>query len=510
MKTYKTLVQIIFTICLLTYHAYADENLQFQELFNCTEEQEVTFHHFSQSLKTLAQKQEFKKLITMINPDTSQQISISMIWFSGYYKKLDKPIIIGESKIGIAFYYNLLAALECMKHLIKNGYIQFYIDNETYFSNKNQLDWILSHYPNFKLYFLEDQLNILDYAINHTQLKYIPNKHNFSLFNYINYLATNTQYEDIKSIKNLLDHGKEGNPAIASDTLRMIQLDPENLSLYIDIDEFCLWNEKEKDKLWNSIKFIAYQKLNSSSLYHHLQNLSHLFSYLELSNAYEKPTFAFPFHKIHIETTNSKIISYFLTETQTIEIKNTFITHVKTYLANLDIYKTFQEKYHKTLYSEQVIYFTPMFAIMNSTGPSFFCTPFSWCRALTKEKFPYVKADEQLEINTDISGTLSWGSLPVYFFSQHVENFNHHRPRFQPYLKLSYLLTIYDFQRRNKNRFSDNLRLIEQDIYEWFELNLVLNPLEAKIALEWIQACYQTTYYDEFKNIEKIFKTAGS
>ena len=126
------------------------------------------------------------------------------------------------------------------------------------------------------------------------------------------------------------------------------------------------------------------------------------------------------------------------------------------------------------------------------------------------EKFPYVKADEQLEINTDISGTLSWGSLPVYFFSQHVENFNHHRPRFQPYLKLSYLLTIYDFQRRNKNRFSDNLRLIEQDIYEWFELNLVLNPLEAKIALEWIQACYQTTYYDEFKNIEKIFKTAGS
>lgn len=136
MKTYKILAHIIFTICLLTYHAHADENVKFQELFHCTEEQEVTFQHFSQSLKTLAQKQELTKLITTINPDHSQQISTSMIWFSGYYKKLDKPIIIGESKIGIAFYYNLLAALECMKHLVKNGYIQFYVDNETYFSNK--------------------------------------------------------------------------------------------------------------------------------------------------------------------------------------------------------------------------------------------------------------------------------------------------------------------------------------------------------------------------------------
>lgn len=510
MKTYKILAHIIFTICLLTYHAHADENVKFQELFHCTEEQEVTFQHFSQSLKTLAQKQELTKLITTINPDHSQQISTSMIWFSGYYKKLDKPIIIGESKIGIAFYYNLLAALECMKHLVKNGYIQFYVDNETYFSNKKQLDWILSHYPNFKLYFLEDQLNILENAINHTQLQYIPNKHNFSLFNYIHYLSTTNRYEDIKAIQNLLDHGKEGNPAIASDALRIIQLDPENLSFYLDIDEFCLWNEKEKDKLWDSIKFIAYQKLNSSSLHHHLQNMSHLFSYLELSNKYAKPTFSFPFHKINIETTNSKIVSYFLTEAQIIEIKNTFISYVKTYLANLGLYKTFQEKYDKTLYSEQAIYFTPMFAIMNSTGPSFFCTPFSWCGTLTKEKFPYVKTDARLEINTDISGTLSWGSLPVYFFSRHVENFNHvHQPRFQPYLKLSYLLTIYDFQRRNKNRFSDSLKLLQQDIYEWFEHNLTLHPLETKIAFEWIQACYKTTYYDEFKNIEKFFKTAN-
>lgn len=510
MANYNNLIQIIFAICLLTYKAYADESPKFRDLFHCTAEQEITFQHFSQSLKTIAQKKEFNKLTTIINSNIFQPISISMIWFSGYYKKLDKPIIIGESKIGKAFYYNLLAALECMKYLIQNGYIQFYIDNETYLSNKKQLDWILTHYPNFKLYFLEDHLNILEHAINHYQLKYIPNKHNLSLFNYINYLVTNSRYQDIKTIKNLLDHGTEGNPAIASDTLRIIQLDSKNLSLYMDIDEFCLWNDKEKNKLWESINFIAYQKLNIDILYHHIQNLSHLFSYLEIANSYSTPTFAFPFHKINKETTNSKIISYFLTENQSLAIKNTFINHATTYLPNLSVYKTFAKKYDKAIYAEPEIYFTPMFAIMNSTGPGFFCTPFSWCHILTNKKFPYIKADEQLEINTDISGTLSWGSLPLYFFSKHVENFNQHRPRFEPYLKLSCLLTIYDFQRRNKHRFSNSLRLIQRDIYEWFEQYFISNPAETKIAFEWLQACYKTTYYEEFKNIEKIFALPGS
>lgn len=549
---FNTLLKIIFTLCIFTYQAYANESkplrklatasaeqeiegitptnqihdnlsststltfastvkssksspLKFNELFNCTAEQELAFQHFSQSLKTIVQKQEFEKLITIINPDASQPISISMIWFSGYYKKLDKPIIIGESKIGLAFYYNLLTALEGMKHLVQNGYIQFYTDNETYFSNKNQLDWIVNNYSNFRLYFIEDQLNILDYALNKTPLEYIPNKHNLSLFNYINYLATNKQYENIKTIKNLLEHAKGGNPAIASDTLRMIQLDPEKLALYIDVDEFCLWNEKENNKLWTSVNFIAYQTLNPNILYQHLQHLSHLFSYLEISHSYSKSTFAFPLHKINSETTNSKIISYFLTENQSLEIKNTFINHARKYLTNLNIYKTFTQQYDKALYSTQEIYFTPMFSIMNSTGPGFFCTPFSWCHVLTKEKFPYVKADERLEINTDISGTLSWGSLPVYLFSKHVENFNH-RHIFQPYIQLSYLLTIYDFQRHNKNRFGTSLKLIQQEIYDWFKTYSILNPPEAKSAFEWLQACYQTTYYEEFKYIEKIFE----
>ena len=118
-------------------------------------------------------------------------------------------------------------------------------------------------------------------------------------------------------------------------------------------------------------------------------------------------------------------------------------------------------------------------------------------------------ADERLEINTDISGTLSWGSLPVYFFSKHVENFNH-RHIFQPYIKLSYLLTIYDFQRHNKNRFNASLKLIQQDIYDWFKQYLISNHSEAKIAFEWLQACYQTTYYEEFKDIAKIFELPTS
>ncbi|RZI45370.1 hypothetical protein [Candidatus Finniella inopinata] len=470
-------------------------------LFGFDKTQTEIFKRLSQELGKTANSKDNTKLIqSFIEKDKADPYKLCMIWFSGYYKALDKPIVIGGSRINAAFYYNLLTALEGMKNLTPHSFISFFIDKPTYNDNMAQLTWIKENYPQFKLYFLEDQIDILDAANQGKSLQYNSKKHDQAIINYVNYLLDNNRREDVNVIKLLLEHGINGNPAIASDVLRMLQLVPQQFSFYMDVDELCLWDTKEASSLWETISRISEKGMNDDNFFDSIKNLSHLFTVINRVRTYEKKVFTFPFHEQNQETTNNKVIAYHLNENQLLDIKDTYIDHVKKHITDLEFYKNFSKDYNDTHADMEKITLTPMFAVMYSTGPSFFCTPHTWCKTLTASRFPYAKADPFLTIDPDIPGTQAWGSKPIYFLSKHVEDYAG-KFKFKPFKKIVYLLSVYDFQKLNKPRFSESLENLKKALVHWLGVYQKSNPTETKIFMDWIKSSYKNSYYDELEPV---------
>ena len=344
-----------------------------ESLFGFDKTQTDVFKRFSKVLSEAVKSNKNTKLIqSFIEKDKADPYKLCMIWFSGYYKALDKPIIIGGSRINAAFYYNLLAALEGMKNFTPHSFISFFIDKPTYNDNLAQLTWIKENYPQFKLYFLEDQIDILEAASQGRSIQHDPEKYDPAIVRYMNYLLHNNRNEDIQVIKLLLEHGINGNPAIASDVLRMLQLAPQQFSFYIDVDELCLWDTKEASSLWETISMLSEKGINDDNFYDSIKNLSHLFTIINRVRTYEKKVFTFPFHEQNQETTNNKIIAYNLTQEKLLDIKDTYINNVKKYIKDLEFYKTFSKGYNDKNVDLEQMNLVPMIAVVYSTGPSFF------------------------------------------------------------------------------------------------------------------------------------------
>ena len=103
-----------------------------------------------------------------------------------------------------------------------------------------------------------------------------------------------------------------------------------------------------------------------------------------------------------------------------------------------------------------------------------------------------------LTIDPDIAGTQAWGSKPIYFLSKHVEEYVG-KCNFKPYKKIVYLLSLYDFQRLNKARFSESLENIKKAVVHWLGMYQKSNPTETKIFMDWMKSSYKKSYYEELE-----------
>ncbi len=462
------------------------------ELFDLTHSQATILKNFATSLEELSiienQPPSFR---AFVDAENNNPYNLYMIWFSGYYKMLDKPIIIGGNDLKRIFYYDLLTCLEIMQKFLKKSTIDLYVDQQTYDDNQNKLDWLKNKYPQFKLYFLEDHIALLDEAINLQKISFNEEKYKMGFYKYVKSLMDKGRYFSIKAIKSLLEHGMMGNPAIASDALRVFNLENDKFSIYLDVDDICFWGEEDDIKFWKSMIDLIDSKFAEETFKTNWHNLTYLFRYTNHIHSYEKPSLAYAFNQQDNYSLSSKVIAYHMNEEQITFLKNTYIQYLESwYVPQLEIFKHFTKKYDPKIFDSYDMYFPPPILIVNSTGPGFYCTPFNYCQTLTKINFPYVKVDPDLR--NPLEGVLSWSSRGFYAISYLMEVSG-----FKPYTRLTYLLFLYDFQSHNPQRFYDSLIVIGLDISAWFKKYGQTNPAEIQKAIELLKTHYTPEHFNE-------------
>lgn len=193
---------------------------------------EVCFNEMSTLFKCLKEKKDVKSY------------RLFNIWVSGDYASYKKDIFIGaskeESENWVKSVEPILLAGESVFGNRKNsspfegeGFtFELILDEPTYKTQKKELDSLQKKFPqSFKMTFIEKELELI-----------------------IRDLKDDSQ----DWIKNLMSHYKDGNPALASDVIRIYKLYDANhdMNVYLDVDS-----------LLERVKFIASEEIKALEIF---------------------------------------------------------------------------------------------------------------------------------------------------------------------------------------------------------------------------------------------------